>query len=192
MEKKLSYRLQSECALICHNGQLVDPLNRYSKMLKPITSKRSKTDADLAEIARIEWYASLYLNESKCICIPSDVFEATLINAAKKLRLGNQAKAGLFVVDHLSLKFDGSDLPIDELWERDQNRLTKAVRVGSAKVMRTRFWLEDWEASAKVAFDPGLLNPQQVNQIVQVAGEAIGLCDWRPRFGRFQAKLIAQ
>lgn len=188
--ERLKFQLQSECPLICHNGQLADPMNSFSKQLKQISGKRGKTDADLEQMAKIEWYASFYIDNNNRLCIPSDVMEAALINGSKKHKLGNQAKAGLFVVDNIILEFDGSKMTIDELWERDENRFTKAVRVGNSRVMRTRFWAKDWQGKVEIAFDPGLLNPQQIRDIMKVTGEVVGICDWRPRFGRFAVEAV--
>lgn len=137
---------------------------------------------------KLEWYASLYVNNGRVI-IPGEVMEAALVGGARKQKLGKQAQAGLFVEDDLTLDFDGSELSIDELWERDQNRLTKGVRVGSSKVMRTRFWTKQWSAIVEVLFDPGLFNQEQIVEIMRVTGFQIGICDWRPKFGRFASEL---
>jgi ribosomal protein L18E len=187
--QKLKFKLQSESPLILHNGQTADPLNRYSKMMKEVSSKRAKTDADFAELARIEWYASLYLDNNR-VCVPGEVLEAAFVNGAKKSKLGTQAKAGLFVADNAILEFDGSNLTIDELWERDENRFTIGVRVQRNKIMRTRFRVNQWSAIVEVVYDPKQLNKSQVVDAVKATGEQVGICDWRPKFGRFAADLV--
>jgi hypothetical protein len=30
-----------------------------------------------------------------------------------------------------------------------------------------------------------VLNPTQIGEFLEVGGRLIGLCDWRPKFGRF-------
>lgn len=188
--QRLKFQLTSECPVILHNGQTADPLNRFSKEIKKISSKRGKTDADFEAIAKLEWYASLYVDNGR-ICIPSEVFEACLINGAKKKKLGKQAQAGLFVADNLILEFDGSTMTIDELWERDENRFTKGAKVSQSKVMRTRFWTKEWKATAEILYDPGMLNPGEVAEVVQLAGTVVGVCDWRPKFGRFISQQVS-
>lgn len=153
-------------------------------MMKAISSKRAKTDADFEEMARIEWYASLYLDKSR-ICIPSEVLEAAFVGGAKKMKLGKQAQAGLFVKDTALLEFDGCDLTVDQIWERDQNRYTVGVRISTNKVMRTRFRVDDWKTAIEVIYDDGLFNAPQISDILRVTGEQIGVGDWRPKFGRF-------
>lgn len=188
--QRLKFRLTSESPLLLHNGQTADPLNKFSKMLKQVSSKRGKTDADFEEMARIEWYASLYLDQNR-VCLPAEVLEAAFVNGARKKKLGKQAQAGLFVVHNAILEFDGSNLTVDELWERDQNRLTTGVKVQASRVMRTRFRAGEWSTEIELMFDEGLLNPSQVEEIATVTGSLVGVCDWRPKFGRFHAELIA-
>lgn len=136
-------------------------------------------------MARIEWYASLYLNKGR-VCIPSLVLEAAFVKAAQKRKLGKQAQAGIFIDEDMILNFDGDNLTIDELWERDTNRHCVAVRVQTNKIMRTRSIFHEWSGAFEIHFDDEALNASQVEDIVNIAGSQIGLCDWRPKFGRFQ------
>lgn len=186
--QKLNLTITSEAPLLLHNGQTADSLNRFSKQMKQVTSKRAKTDADFEELARIEWYASLYMQDGK-VCLPAEVLEAAFANGAKKLKLGKQAQATLFVTHNAQLHFDGDDMSVDELWKRDQNRFTVGVRVGQNKVMRTRFRTDDWSCDVGVQYDDKMLNKAQIIDIIKATGEQVGLCDWRPKFGRFSVEV---
>ncbi len=84
--------------LIMHNGQLADPFNKWVKELKPLTSKSRKTDEQLLEIRRLEWFGGLYLDQEKNIAIPADNVLALVVDGAKKHKLGPKAKAGVFDV----------------------------------------------------------------------------------------------
>ncbi|NER82724.1 MAG: hypothetical protein F6K42_24845 [Leptolyngbya sp. SIO1D8] len=156
-------------------------------MMKQISSKRAKTDADFEEMSRIEWYASLYADKGR-VCLPSEVLEAALICGSRKMKLGKQAQAGLFVQDNAILAFNGDHLSIDELWQRDQNRFTVGVRIQRNKVMRTRFRVDEWKSKIEVCFNDELLNPSQVDEILSVTGMQVGVGDWRPKFGRFSVE----
>lgn len=188
--KRIQFTLTSESPLLLHNGQTCDPMNSFSKMLKQISSKRDKTDADFEEMARIEWYASLYLDNGR-VCLPAEVIEAALIGGAKKFKLGKQAQAGLFATHNAILKFDGCEMEVDELWKRDANRYTCGAKIGTNKIMRTRFRVDQWSTSAEIAFDPGLLNENRVIEILQTTGSIVGIGDWRPKFGRFRAEVAS-
>lgn len=157
--------------------------------MKKISGKRNKTDADFEELARLEWLGSLYTNKER-IVIPDLVMTAMLIEGAKKFRKGKQAQAGLLVYNHLPLQFDGDDLGLKELWERDENRFTIGVRVQRNRVMRTRFTAEEWSLVAPIVYDDTLFNEREVKEIMEIAGTQVGLCDWRPRYGRFSVQVL--
>lgn len=183
--QRLQVRLKSVAPLLMHNGQTADPLNRYAKAMKVVSSKRNKTDADFEEMAKIEWYASLYLNKEQKVILPDFVLEATFVGGARKAKLGKQAQAGMFADGHALLEFDGDELTIDELFERDQNRDCSSVRVQRNRVMRTRFRVEEWQCLVNLVYNDEMMNKAAVLQAISDAGEQIGLCDWRPKYGRF-------
>lgn len=164
-------------------------MNRFSKDIKAISSKRAKTDADFEQMAKLEWYSALYLDKNR-ICFPGECLEAGFIAGARKHKLGKQAQAGLFVQHNPILEFDGDKLSVDELWERDENRFTKAVRIGQAKVMRTRFIAREWSATVEITYDDSMLNAATVKDIIRVTGEVVGLFEWRPKFGRYVTECL--
>jgi hypothetical protein len=132
----------------------------------------------------------LYLGKDKKIILPSMMLEAAIVGGAKKHKLGQQAKAGVFVEENALLEFDGDHLTVEELWERDDNRLTVPCVVQRSKVMRTRFFAKEWAANICVTYDEGLINQAQIADILEVSGAIVGVGTWRPKFGRFYAKAI--
>ena len=186
----LNCKITGVAPILFNNGQMADPMNRFAKALKQVSSKRAKTDADFIEMQRIEWYGSLYVQDGKLI-LPAEGLEAAFINGAKKSKLGKTAQAGLFVTENARLQFDGDDLTVDELFERDQNRLTCGVKMnGKSRVMKTRFKAKDWSAILKICYEDSLLNAQQVKDAIYVCGEQIGIFDWRPKHGRYVVEFI--
>jgi hypothetical protein len=183
----LAFGLISAVPLLCHNGQLANPLNDLARQMKKISGKRNKTDADLEELARLEWYGSLYLDDGRRPCLPGEVLEAAFVEAAKRQKRGKQAQAGILCPSNYRLEYDGP-ANLDELWERPEFRLTVGVRVKNNRVMRTRPRFPTWTASIEVQYDDALLNANEVRDIVRRTGSEIGLGDWRPRFGRFEAQ----
>lgn len=181
--QRLNFRLTGASPLVMHNGRLANPLDPMAKALKRVSGKRAKTDADHEEMARIEFLGGLYMGADGP-CIPGELIEAALIAAAKKSKRGAQAKVGLLSDGLHPLEYDGPREP-DALWADEKFRLVAGVRVGQARVMRTRPIFRDWSAEIFVDFLPGQLNRGEVAEMVRMAGEIIGLGDWRPRFGRF-------
>lgn len=167
-----------------HSGQLANPFNAYAKAMKKISSKRDKTEADLEELARLEWYGGLYIDKG-IPCIPGEILEATLINAAKKKKKGVQAKAGLLCTENYTLIYDGPR-NIDELWECEEYRYMVGVIVNRSRIMRMRPIFLEWSAKIAVTFNDELLNPGDIDEIIAIAGDIVGLMDRRPKFGRFK------
>ena len=71
--KQLKLKITGTTPLMLNNPQTVNPFNEYSKLLKPLTSKRTKTEEDLMEISRIKFLSCLYVNNGAYV-IPSMPF----------------------------------------------------------------------------------------------------------------------
>jgi hypothetical protein len=186
-------RLQGVSPLLCHNGQTADPRNTYAKAMKAVSGKRKKTDADYDEMARLEWLAGLYRIDGDLV-IPDYVIESAMIKGAMKSKRGPQAKCGLFFTDHASLEFDGkpatiTDDTLSEMFASGQFTHTIGVKVGMAKVMRTRPMFRNWSITVLAQYDPDVLNMREVEEIAVDAGKLVGIGDWRPKHGRFNAEV---
>lgn len=186
--QSMKFSLVGDAPMIQHNGQTADPLNRYAKEMKVISARRKKTDSDLEQLARIEFTAGLYLGENGPM-IPSMMMDACIIEAAKKNREGVLAKSGFFTVGNAELVYDGPRLA-DELWQDDRFRLSVPVRIQQSRVVRTRPIFPEWSATVTIQYEESVCNPAQVISWFAIAGTLVGLGDWRPRFGRFQAKRL--
>ena len=178
-------------SLIMHNGQTADPLNPFSKAMKEISGKRKKTDSDYEAMADIEYRAGLYLNKKNEVIIPSRVLESVLVEGAKKSKEGKLALSGMFVDTDAEFSFDGDDMSINELVNSEDHRLCVAVRVGMAKVMRTRPHFKNWKARFKVSVNTDVANEAQLKRWLEDAGSYVGVGDWRPRHGRYEVKKFA-
>lgn len=181
----VTYRLTSDCQMIVHNGQTADPLNKWSKAIKKVSGKRTKTDADYEEMARLEFFAGLYMGPDGPI-VPRQNIDAMILNAAKKLREGPLAKAGAFCLEDAPMTYDGPRTA-EALWSDERFRHVAIVRVGTARVARTRPVFNTWSAVVKVNIEDGVINVTQLDQWMQIAGTQVGLGDWRPQNGRFTA-----
>jgi hypothetical protein len=172
--------------LLLHNGILADPMNEISRLMKQVSGKRDKTEADYLELSRLEWYGSLYVRDGKP-CLPSEMIEACLLEAAKKKKKGIPAKAGIIVPNESLLEFPGPQ-GIDEMWKSGQFIHKIGVRVQRNKVIRTRAIFKEWGASITIHYLPSLLNKSDIAGFMEQAGSIVGLGDWRPKFGRFEVK----
>ncbi|MEM1097148.1 MAG: hypothetical protein AAGH92_00025 [Planctomycetota bacterium] len=173
-----------------HSSRLADPLDETTKAMAKITSKRSKTMADHEKLAELEWRGSLYLDADERVVIPSEVLEAVIVAGAKKMKKGPAAKAGVFVLDHARLDYEGPD-SVAELWREERFRLRAAVAVNGRRVMRTRPKFEGWVADIHVQYVPELVGLDTIEEFLIAAGVQVGVGDWRPRYGRFTVKTMA-
>lgn len=184
----LSYQLTSACPQIMHNGQTANPTNKWAKAMKAVSGKRSKTDADYEELARLEFLAGLYMGPNGPI-IPATNIDAMVINAAKKLKEGMIAKSGVFCLEQSDLQYDGPRTA-EGLWLDERFRFVALVRVSTARVARTRPIFSDWSAVVKLNIEDTAVNATRVDQWMNIAGTQVGLGDWRPQYGRFSAERI--
>lgn len=176
---------------LMHNiKHLIDPMDPIKKELSKLTGLRKKTDEVHAEIARLEFLASLYMNSDGVPCIPGRMLKAVLHNAAKKTKDGPKVRMGVLKVNDAVLVYDG---PKDEdgLWGDGTTKYIskEAVRVQQSSTLRCRPLFTEWEAEVTVRYDDAILNERDVAQFFETGGLYVGIGDWRVEkggdFGRF-------
>lgn len=188
--RTIQFKITGASPLLMHDDKTANPLNEYSKKLKALTSKRKKTDDDLLEIARIEWEASLYYTKQKGYFIKGDCFAASFLEAAKSKKLGTAFKQAVSIPDDPMLVFPHMKLTPDKLFDKLQYVDMRTVKVMRNKVMRCRPIFNDWSCEVTVFFDETRLDELEIEQIVAHAAQYIGVCDYRPKYGRFTAERI--
>jgi len=185
----LTVRLVGTAGTIPHNGQMSNPMNEFSKALKAISGKKKKQEEDFEAMAKIEFLGSFYLTQDGAPGWPGENVESMLIAAAKKQKEGPQAKMSIFVDGVLPIIYKGPKTPT-ELWPLEEFRICTSVKVQMSRVMRTRPIFRQWELLVPIQYDPSLVDKVNVMRWVEIAGQQIGLSDWRPRYGRFTASEI--
>ncbi len=182
MQDKMTVTIQGIAPMLLHNGRLANPLDQWAVAMKEVSSKRNKTEADHLEMARIEWYGSLYTDEESRVCIPGENIESVMVDGAKKLKLGPRVKAGVISPGLWRVEYQGPKNP-DEMWTCGKFTDTRGVRIGKNRVMRTRPIFREWRLTFDLLFMG--LNKKEVVDALTAAGEQVGLGDFRPKFGRF-------
>lgn len=188
--KALSVTFNGIAPLICHNGQTANPLNEYSQAIAKITAKRKKTPADLEEIAKLEFLASLYLHEGKP-CLPARLLKAVIASkggAAGKERRRKDATAGMWVEEPALIEYEG---PTDseEMWEDGRFTFTVPVVVSQSKIIRTRVMFPlPWSVSVTYHYNDRLVDERDMKRWLKIAGEEVGIAEWRPEYGRFECE----
>lgn len=190
MLTQMKVRLIGTSAMLHHNVQQADPLNKYAKEMKKISGKRNKTEEDHKKMAEIEFMAGLYIGEDGDFVVPSEMIEAVLINAAKKEKSGPIAKSSVYCHDDFKFtKYAGPD----DLNERLNDKRCYDRRIVSlvkAKIARTRPKFIGWEIEGVVLYDHNHVNKDDLKRWFEVAGSIVGIGDYRPKFGRFEVKFL--
>lgn len=182
------YKLTSVCPMLMHNGQRADPTSKWAKLIKQISSKRDKTDTDYEEMARLEFLAGLYMSNDGPV-LPSYMMDAVLIAGAKKSKEGQIAKSAVFCTSHAVLEYDGPRTA-NELWADERFHFSAIVRVQNARVSRMRPKFDAWQTTVFLKYEPSSVNLARIDDWLSVAGSMIGVGDWRPQNGRFDAERV--
>lgn len=112
--KTISLKLVGTKPLMVHNPRVVDPFDKYKKLLQPLTSKRTKTDDDLLEICRLQFLASLYYRNGEYV-LPQSHVEGSFQAAAKERKLGKKFERSFGLYGDGVLQFKDNDKTPEEL-----------------------------------------------------------------------------
>ena len=179
--------------IIQHNGAAgLDTRSPANIEKAEIARKRgsNRTITDDERLRELECQISLYLDESGAPTIPEAAVRACIETAARKMKQGPQVREGLIVTDIVSFDYDKERYGVtaDELGKTAQ--FTVPVKVGQARIERTRAKFDEWELTFRLDTDEELVDQQQLASWLDIAGRRIGLGDWRPEksgtYGRFE------
>lgn len=186
--KLMTVRYTGTKELLMHNERLANPLDPIVQEMKAVTARRKKTDADYAELAEIEFRGGLYFDEKLGPVIPDRVIRASLIEAARKLRLGKDITENVLLLEMSSkLEYDGPRT-VAGLW---QKKFYDQRMVGNQKVrvLRTRpKFPAGWSVLVQLQFDDDALDERNLETVLK-RSENLGLCDYRPLYGTFSTKI---
>lgn len=206
--RRFKIKVSGTTALIMHNGRLANPMDPATRELADAYKayQKNKTDENFNALARAEFLGGLYFVEQGIGPVwPTDNLFTALKKAGAKVKRG---RATLKNPVAAAIMWDGTeDNPLtyagfgsgraprsaDALWEDGNFRFQKAARVGAAKVQRTRPIFKDWQFDASGVLDTEILDFADLEAVAKIAGQLVGLGDWRPEkggsYGRFTAKV---
>ena len=185
--KNIHIELKGVTPLIMHSCQSVNPLNPITKQMKTLTGKRKKTEGDLTALSDLEWEAGLYWDDKIGLYIPAENMEATVREGAKARKKGKDIVRA-FNCNEMLIPLDiGEDLTKEQLRSDYRFRDVRAMKVMRARVMRTRPRFNMWRCEFSVRYDESALDLQTITDALDYAGRYVGLCDSRPKYGKFVA-----
>ena len=179
--------------LITHNGATgLDTRSPANVEKAEITRKKgsNRTATDDERLRELECQTSLWLDARGAATIPEGAIRACIEAGARKLTQGPQVREGLLVEGVQSFDYDRDALgeTVEELGKRAQ--FTVGVRVQRSRVLRTRAKFDEWSCAFTLDCDDEIVDQEQLETWLDIAGRRIGLGDWRPEksgtFGRFE------
>ena len=188
MHLDLTLRLTGTAPLLMRAGRLADPLDDHAVALHRFTSKRLKSIADHEAIARIEWRGSLWLAGGRP-CVPAEAIEAAMVAGGKTCRCGSLVRSAVMVRQSPLLEYAGAT-DLDDLYLDKAFVHRSSVRIGTRTTMRTRPLFQPWSLTTTLSYLPSTIDGTTLLEIAGLAGEMIGIGDFRPKFGRFRVEVV--
>lgn len=187
---KVRLTLTGTAPLLMHNVRLANPSDTIARSMKEISGKRKKTDEDYDRLARLEFEGGLYMDPVVGPFVPGKNVEKSIVEGGRITKNGKQVERGLFVTDNECPLIYSGPRDAQALWDAGFAD-AQVVKVGMARVVRTRPIFREWSVEAEAILDPGLLNLDTLRAIAADAGAMCGIGDYRPRYGRFTVEVEA-
>lgn len=175
--------------ILMHNARLANPLDEHARAIKKISGKRNKTEEDHRAMADLEMVGGMYHDAELGPFIPGANIHATLVAAARRRKLGKKLTEAVFVEDAFNPLVYKGPRDIAGLVADHNFRHEASVKVGTSRVIRTRPMFRVWGLTAVLNMDEDGMDRDDLAQIVETSGTVIGLCDWRPIYGRYNSTL---
>jgi len=181
--------------LLVNNPQVVDPFNRYKKLLKPLHAKgQRKTDDDILEIGNIEVESKLYFDTELKVYIPASwLMEATCTTAFQVSKIGrSKMRGGLFPTESkIKLAYSGMDKvkTIDDVVGNPDMRIRMLLPQKAVRIAKDAPIFHDWSFSTVLEFDDSVIDFPTLKRVIQHASRYGGFGDFRPTFGRATAEV---
>ena len=185
--------------LIMHNGAaLLGKRSPASLEKMEIARKRlsDRTEADDDRIRELECQMSIWFDDNGAPTIPAAAIRAAIETAARKLKQGAQVREGMAVSGVTAFDYDREALgtTVEELGRNTQ--FTVPVVVQRNRLARTRAKFDTWSVTVVIEADDDLVDQQQLESWLTIAGRRIGLGDWRPErsgdYGRFVLEEVSR
>lgn len=198
--KEMTVRWTGIRPLIMHNADMIDPDNRTVLAIGQLTRSLKKLKKDDVEgkedlrrkIERLEWEGSMYW-QSDGVFMPGKNIMAAIVAGARKIKAGKQAEQAIVPIEDIPIDTKVSTKNLDKLYENKDFSLRQAVRIPpktGSRIMKVRPKITDWSLTFKIEYDEKTLPTNDLLESMNEAGSLIGLCDWRPIFGRFIVEVV--
>lgn len=147
------------------------------KLDKGSTGGKMSVEERLDEARR-----KVYRNGSDELTLPAQNLESCLVAGARKGGL-KRGRGSLAPYLEATVFCEERHLPFGTK-EPDGIHEVMGVRGGSAVIIR-RPIINEWTVNGTFLVADDRMDPAQIKSALEEAGLLVGLCDWRPKYGRF-------
>jgi len=176
--QEIAFTIASTAPLICHAWSKKAKKMMLDKQMKKKAAPRE------AKNPKQEFKDSLYMTSDGGYGFPAVAFKAAMVRAAKSVD-------GMTMTDARQMFHVQAD--IDDLvrinGEPTQREDMVRVGMGTADI-RYRGEFRDWSVTLRFKFNAATISAQQIVDLLQLAGFAVGVGEWRPEkngsFGTFE------
>lgn len=142
---------------------------------------------------REEAEVGTYRDDEGYLVMPTVALQRSLYKAASGRKVGKHtarlALAGVIQTREFVRLID----PESEDLVKDFDVDTRFVKIGTARVPRSRARINSWAIDFTVEYDDDLINETAIRELLAIAGKVVGLGDYRPEtgggpFGRFEVQ----
>jgi hypothetical protein len=188
---RIHIELTGKTPLMMHNERLSDPDDEYTKQIKELTAKKTnQTEKDKEHISKLEWRGGLYADDKGNIVVPTANTMRCFREAAAVTKSGRKIARGLSPFEMMAALIIDGPRHIDKLIVDPKYFDRRQVKVGAGRVKRTRPIFPKWSLGTDFELLDDVLNFDELANIIDLAGRAVGLCDCRILgYGRFDAKI---
>lgn len=162
--------------------------NAWTKEAKEKLDKGS-TGGKMSIDERIEEAGEKVYRDGENLVVPAQNLEACIVNGARKAGL-KRGRAGLAPYLEATVFCETRALSLGRT-EADGIHEVIGRRGGNACVIR-RPILNEWGLSGVLTVADDRMDANQIKQALEEAGLLVGLCDWRPKYGRFVVTRFAK
>lgn len=180
--------------LLQNNPQTVDPFNRYSKMKKPLTSKKAKTEEDLIELGNLDTESKLFFDPQIGVYVPTKwLTEQIVTSAFGIIKVGkDKMRGGIFATeDKAKLTYEGMNKvkAISDVVYDPQFRHRMILPQQNIRIAKDFPIFNNWSFSTVLEFDDTVVDLTGLTSIVKRSAMYVGFGDFRPTFGRAKAEV---
>lgn len=179
--RTLEVTLVGDSPLICHAWSKKAKQEMLDKQMKKAKQAKAAKDPER------DYKESLYEHPEGGYGFPAVAFKAAAVDACSHIADITKVEArGAFHINGDMVKIDGKPNPREDMVK---------IGMGTADI-RYRGEFRKWKATFQLRYNKNVISPEQILNLFNTAGFAIGIGEWRPQrdgsFGMFHVLTSAE